>query len=94
MGRPVPLPAEAELIGLKAHPFVPVGVNDPGSGDERVPIKATPFRWRDPKTIPPREWVYGWHYVRRFLSTTVAPGGVGKSSLTRRKNGRAPDVVA
>ena len=82
MGRPMPLPAEAELVGLKAHPFVPEGVNDPASGDERLPIKATPFHWRDPRTIPPREWVYGWHYVRRFLSTTVAPGGVGKSSLT------------
>ncbi|MCJ2030916.1 helicase RepA family protein [Methylobacterium sp. J-043] len=44
-------------------------------------IRATPFRWRDPKTIPPREWLYGRHLIRRFLSTTVAPGAVGKSSL-------------
>lgn len=45
-------------------------------------IKATPFVWKDPTKIPPREWVYGHHLIRRFLSTTVAPGGVGKSSLT------------
>src|SRR5215217_1678029 len=82
MGRPVPLPAEAERVGLKALPFVAVGPDDPQHGNERVPIKATPFRWCDPRTIPSREWVYGSHYVRRFLSTTVAPGGVGKSSLT------------
>ena len=47
-----------------------------------VAIKATPFVWRDPKTFPRRQWVYGHHLIRRFLSTTVAPGAVGKSSLT------------
>ena len=40
-----------------------------------------PFQWRDPSTIPCREWLYGRHYVRRFISATFAPGGVGKSSL-------------
>jgi hypothetical protein len=44
-------------------------------------IHATPFPWTDPSIIPPRRWVYGRHYIRDFLSTTVAPGGVGKSSL-------------
>jgi hypothetical protein len=44
-------------------------------------ITATPFKWVDARAIPPREWIYGWHYIRKFLSTTVAPGGVGKSSL-------------
>jgi len=28
-----------------------------------------------------RQWVYGRHYIRRYLSLTVAPGGVGKSLL-------------
>jgi hypothetical protein len=45
------------------------------------PIKATPFVLMDPSTIPTRKWLYGRHYVRRFVSTTVAPGGLGKSSL-------------
>jgi hypothetical protein len=45
-------------------------------------VTATAFQWVDPANIPPREWVYGRHYIRRFVSTTVAPGGVGKSSLT------------
>jgi AAA domain len=44
-------------------------------------IKANPFTWKDPKTIPPREWLYGRHYVRKNLGTTIAPGGVGKSAL-------------
>ena len=44
-------------------------------------IKANPFTWQDPKTIPRREWLYGRHYIRKYLSTTIAPGGVGKSAL-------------
>ncbi|SFM99695.1 ATP-binding protein [Methylobacterium pseudosasicola] len=53
----------------------------PGSEAKRTRIRATPFVYRDPATIPPRDWVYGRHLIRRFLSTTVAPGAVGKSSL-------------
>ena len=44
-------------------------------------ITAQPFVWRDPRTFPRRQWLYGKHLVRKFLSCTVAPGGVGKSSL-------------
>jgi hypothetical protein len=47
----------------------------------RKPIRATPFVWRDPATIPPRRWLYGSHYIREYISTTVAPGGLGKSTL-------------
>lgn len=48
----------------------------PGEG-----VKATAFQWVDAKSIPPREWIYGRHYIRKFVSSTVAPGGIGKSSL-------------
>ena len=41
----------------------------------------TEFRWHDPTHIPRRSWVYGHHLISRFLSATVAPGGIGKSSL-------------
>lgn len=47
-----------------------------------APLRATQFVWRDPLTIPPRPWVYGRHMMRKQVSVTVAPGGVGKSSLT------------
>lgn len=45
-------------------------------------LRPTAFAWRDPLTIPPRPWVYGRHMIRKQVSVTVAPGGVGKSSLT------------
>jgi hypothetical protein len=41
----------------------------------------TPFSWVDPALIPPRPWLYGRHYLRKQVSVTVAPGGLGKSSL-------------
>lgn len=45
-------------------------------------IRATPYQWVDPSKIPPREFLFGDHLIRKCVSVTVAPGGVGKSSLT------------
>lgn len=44
-------------------------------------IAPTPFTWVEPSTIPQREVLYGSHLYRKFVSVTVSPGGVGKSSL-------------
>lgn len=44
-------------------------------------VTATPFQYRDPKTIPQRESLYAEHFNRRFLSMTLGIGGGGKSSL-------------
>lgn len=53
----------------------------PATRRYRQPIVAKAFTWPDAATIPQRKWIYGGHYIRRFVSTTVAHGGVGKSSL-------------
>lgn len=48
-----------------------------------VPV-SSPFRsWQetDPRTLAPRLFLYGNHYIRKFASVTVAPGGLGKSTL-------------
>jgi RecA-family ATPase len=59
--------------------------SESGDNDEqpkkKVVIEAVSYRWRDPSTIPPRDWLYGRHYVRRYVTATIAPGGLGKSSL-------------
>lgn len=44
-------------------------------------VTATPFAWPDPTTIPPRDWIYGRWILRGELTSVIAPGGVGKSSL-------------
>lgn len=41
---------------------------------------ATPFKWIDPATLPRREFAYGVHYIRKYVSVTVSPGGLGKTS--------------
>jgi hypothetical protein len=43
-------------------------------------LVATPFAIKDPKTLPRREFTYGTHYIRKYVSVTVAPGGLGKTS--------------
>lgn len=48
---------------------------------EREPaFHATPFEYRDPATLPRREFAYGTHYIRKYVSVTVSPGGLGKTS--------------
>ena len=49
--------------------------------DHSLLITATPFVLRNEKDIPPREWLYGHHLIRGFVSLTIAPGGVGKTAL-------------
>ncbi len=43
------------------------------------PLVLNPARIPDPKTIPPRQWLYGTQLLRGFVTVLVAPGGTGKS---------------
>lgn len=45
-------------------------------------ILPTPFEWRAPETIPPRQWLHGKHYIRKFLVLTGGNYGLAKSTLT------------
>lgn len=68
------------LEAMAAHPQavdMPVDLDtiDP------TPISPTPFQWVNASNIKPREWLYGDHLIRKFVSLTVSPGGLGKSSL-------------
>lgn len=44
-------------------------------------IAPTPAVWMEPQDIPQREVLYGAHLYRKFVSMTVSPGGLGKSSM-------------
>ena len=39
----------------------------------------TPYSARPASDIPPRQWLYGKHYIRAAVTLTAAPGGTGKS---------------
>lgn len=45
-------------------------------------IVATAFKWIDPSTLPRREFAYGTHFIRKYVSVTVSPGGLGKTSAS------------
>jgi len=49
--------------------------------NRRRSLQATPYEWRQPQSIPRRQWLYDRHIIRRFVSATIAPGGVGKTML-------------
>jgi hypothetical protein len=51
-----------------------------GMEDQPV-VVATPYRWRDPATIPPRQWILGRWLLRGTVAAAVAPGGVGKTTF-------------
>jgi AAA domain len=44
-------------------------------------IIAQPFKWPDPATIPPRQFLFGRHYQRKTVSATIGGGGRGKTTL-------------
>ncbi|MBB4235062.1 bifunctional DNA primase/polymerase [Rhizobium esperanzae] len=52
--------------------------NEPPPG----PLHATAFKWIDPASLPRREFAYGSHLIRKYVSVTVSPGGLGKTSLS------------
>lgn len=54
----------------------------PEAANDNAPIHATAFKWIDPATIPRREFAYGNHLIRKYVSVTVSPGGLGKTSLS------------
>src|SRR6185436_7946730 len=72
--------------GYKPSPIPPTDDTDVSKTvkylDAPSMIVATPFIWRPPAAMPRRQWLYGRHLIRRFMSCTIAPGGVGKSALT------------
>lgn len=43
-------------------------------------IFITPYEFTDPRTLPRREFAFGTHYIRKYVSVTVSPGGLGKTS--------------
>jgi hypothetical protein len=42
---------------------------------------ATPYKWTSPDSIAERQWIYDRRLIRKFATATIAPGGIGKSSL-------------
>lgn len=66
---------------MNSDPYIIPRPIDPGGVHPTTSIKPTAFNLRSTAEIPPRQWLFGKHLIRGFLSLTVAPGGLGKSSM-------------
>lgn len=43
-------------------------------------LAATPFNLGDPTALPRRDWLFAKHYIRRYVTASVGPGGGGKTA--------------
>lgn len=53
----------------------------PKAEKARSPITATPYGWPDPVSLPTRQWLLGHWLLRGEVTTIIAPGGSGKSTI-------------
>jgi hypothetical protein len=51
-----------------------------GGREQQAKLTAAPFPWRDPATIPPRQFLYGRHYQRKTIGVTIGAGGRAKTT--------------
>lgn len=70
-----------ENLDTSGDPVETVDTSQLSQAAQAKRIKPSPFERKDPALFPRRQWLYGNHLIRKFLSATVSPGGVGKSSL-------------
>lgn len=61
-----------QLVETDARPWV---LDDP-----KPSFKPTPFVWRDPAEFKRREWLYGNHYIRKYVTGTIGRRGGGKTT--------------
>jgi hypothetical protein len=80
VGREQAEASRAEWLASRPQQGAPTGAPPPAANGYPL-ISATPYAWIDAAKIRPRDILYGRHLFRGFLSATVSPGGLGKSSL-------------
>ncbi|MDI2073354.1 hypothetical protein ABIF68_003496 [Bradyrhizobium japonicum] len=77
----LPREAEREDNARAARAFVENARRKREKQERSNVVTATPFVYQDPATLPRRDSLYGGHFIRRYVSSTVGGGGGGKSSL-------------
>src|ERR1700738_2124171 len=80
------IPDEPPVDEAPAYDFIPEGADEARDLDGSAPPAATPglMDWDAGDHVdvpPPREWLLGNQFCRRFLSGLLAPGATGKTAL-------------
>jgi AAA domain-containing protein len=75
-----------DKLGIDAAPIEDADEHEPqtqkANPESKAPaIHATPFVWRDPATLPLRQYLYGKVLIRKFVSMVVGQTGGGKTTL-------------
>src|SRR5262249_55744175 len=52
-----------------------------GGGTNATGLRAVPYAWPDPATIPRRQFLFGRHYIRAAIGATIGGGGRAKTTL-------------
>jgi Mrp family chromosome partitioning ATPase len=86
IGMILPNPSNSKAMGLAMDNNTIINPFDfldtlPSSKEIAPRFELKPFKAFDPVSIPKRQWLYGAFLQRGSISATVAPGGVGKSTL-------------
>jgi hypothetical protein len=91
-GRVLAYPS-GQPVGIDDRPFADAGPDDlnwapesqqpePDPGAELAGAQwPTVYDMFDAAAVPPRQWIYGRHYLRSFVSVLASAGGIGKTSL-------------
>jgi hypothetical protein len=73
------------VLGTRADCSIPAtGGPSPLASTKSIStlISAAPYRWREPASIPRRQWLFGRWLLRGEVTAIFAPGGAGKSTLS------------
>jgi hypothetical protein len=72
--------AEALFERCRHAPEFDPNIKSETDSNAQHTIHATPYVWKDPTTLPTRDWLYGKLFIREYVTATVSPSGFGKSS--------------
>jgi len=79
---PPPDPVQERMEQQNQSMNVPTEPTESFTEDDTQQTWPTPYKTFNALTLPRREWVYGYDYIKKYISVTASAGGIGKTSLT------------
>jgi hypothetical protein len=77
---PPPDPIKERMQKQNQALNIPSEPSESPTEGETAPNWPTPYEMFDALTLPRREWVYGYDYIKKYISVTASAGGIGKTS--------------